>query len=163
MNQVAREWHRLLAVPKGELLNTIASDATSLGADLYQIGPESYCVVDDPDVDWNQLTVIGLLWACSANAARRAFYNEIEADDYAECSPPDHVFPGVYAGSTYSDIVRTLAELRVNGLIEHASYRVMTDGRFVHSCIEFDKATYYFRSPEPAVADPPYAILWKMR
>lgn len=163
MIQDSTEWQRLLTFPKGTPLNAIATNAVPLSEDLYQVGSSAYCIVDDPDVGHDHLTVISLLWACSENAARRAYFNDIEADDLAKCPPPDHVFPGVANGGGYADILHGLVELGVNGLMEHASYRIMTDGQFVHKSIEFDKAIYYFRSPDVADANPPYAILWKMK
>ncbi|QLG88025.1 hypothetical protein HQ393_06990 [Chitinibacter bivalviorum] len=157
------EWERLVTLSKGILLNAIVANAVPLGDDLYQIGPSAYCIVDDPDVARDHLTVVSLLWACSASAARRAYYNDIEADDLVQRSPPDHVFPGIKDGSAYVDILRGLKGLGVNGLMEHASYRIVTDGKFVHKSIEFDKAIYYFRSPDIDDKNPPYAILWKMK
>ena len=163
MNQDFNDWQKLINLPNRILLNDISKNATPVGDDLYQVGSSAYCIVDDPEAEHDDLTVISILWAGSQNSARRAYYNDIEADDLATLAPPDHIFPGIKYGWGYTDIVRELGRLGVKGLMELASYRVMTDGKFIHKSIEFDKAIYYFRSPDVADASPPYAILWKMK
>ena len=47
--------------------------------------------------------------------------------------------------------------------MECASYRVMTDGAFIHKSLEHASAAYYFRSPEILSDELPFAIVWKCR
>ena len=59
----------------------------------------------------------------------------------------------------YGSIRDALRCLDPERILECASYRVMSDGAFVHKTLEGRRATYYFRSAEITESELPYAIL----
>lgn len=63
---------------------------------------------------------------------------------------------------TYSQIKNALSSLGSEKFMEYASYRVMSDGAFVHKGLESSLAVYYFRLHDIVDDELPYAILWKL-
>jgi hypothetical protein len=102
-----------------------------------------------------------LLWACSDGAALRAYNMMIERDDMVTAMPPPILLPAEDA-NTYSAILICLKKKNLKSVIESATYRIISDGSFVHRSIECDLASYYFRSSEHDDQEEPYAILWKL-
>lgn len=84
--------------------------------------------------------------------------NRLEADNVKEWSS----LCRSKAGATYRQIKEALGALGSDRLMEYASYRVMSDGAFVHKGLESASAVYYFRSHDIADDEMPYAILWKL-
>lgn len=108
-----------------------------------------------------KLRLPSLYWACSEPAFRRAYYRDVENDDMTVCQPPPELLP-VGAGVTYSQIKNAISSAGSDKLMEYASYRVMSDGAFVHKGLESSLAVYYFRLHDIVDDELPYAILWKL-
>jgi hypothetical protein len=156
------DWSELMALQKGAKLVSICSHMIQVREDLYRVGPSIYCVVDDFEVSHEDLSVISLMWAGDDGAALRAYFNDIEADSHLRGTPPPQLLPLDSLGG-YESILAGVEGEKPGSAIEYASYRIMTDGVFVHKGIESGQAVYYFRSQGMDTAEVPYAILWKMK
>ncbi|MDR6234571.1 hypothetical protein [Pseudomonas oryzihabitans] len=128
---------------------------------VYKVSDSKYFLVDDfSDDEKKDLKVISVFWACSESSFRRAYFRDVENDDMAKSPPPVELIPSG-ADADYISIRNALKALDFKNFSEYASYRVMSDGAFVHKCLETQKFVYYFRSPEIVECEPPYAILLK--
>jgi hypothetical protein len=101
-----------------------------------------------------------LFWACSEPAFRRAYFRDVENDDMVKCLPPLELLP-VGSGMSYGSIRSALRSHELDKFMEYATYRVMSDGAFVHKSLAGSRMVYYFRSPDDVDDELPYAILWK--
>lgn len=106
-----------------------------------------------------------VIWAQSAGAARRAMNSAIEDDREMNGSwPPQELLPkdGVL---TYGDILRAVKSECPESVMETASYRVASDGAFIHKSISArlhdGRYEYYFRSPKIFDEERPYAVSFK--
>ena len=128
----------------------------------YKLSDNQYFLADVFFDDGEEkLRLLSLYWACSEPAFRRAYYRDVENDDMAVCRPPPELLP-VGAGVGYSQIKNALSSLGSEKFMEYASYRVMSDGAFVHKGLESSLAVYYFRLHDIVDDELPYAILWKL-
>ena len=155
------DWNWLKALPKGTPLHSLGSSMLQLDADLYRIGIGQYCI-GEPSEGNGEPALVSLLWATSDGAARRVYLNEIESDDLKNALPPRELLP-LSADCSYLQIAKFLKASGARGISESASYRIMTDGLFIHKSISSNIAVYYFRSPEIVDDEHPYAILWKLK
>ena len=155
-------WELLCGVKSGAAIDMLGQDVALLDDDIYKISESQYCLAEIPlNSPDNILRIISMYWACSEKSFRRALFKEIEGDDLVICDPPSELLPPKSA-STYRQILDGLRAVGAKGVMEYALYRVMSDGAFVHRCIESDSAAYYFRSPDFVDDESPYAILWKL-
>jgi hypothetical protein len=153
-------WTRLRTIPQGILLSSLGLESSFLGSKLYRLAPAKYCLAELED--GGEATLISLLWASSDGAAKRVYLNDIESDDSSISMPPQELLP-LSSALSYGEILEALKASDARGLMEHASYRIMSDGAFIHKAIESETTSYYFRSPELIEQEWPYAILWKLR
>ena len=160
------KWSELINIPKWTSINKSGLDLTELEEDFYQISKHQYCL----SAPYNSRSlevapggpfITAFLWACSEGSARRVYLNKIELDDTVNLSPPPEILPRPDQ-KTYKEILTGLKELRCKSVLEHASYRIVSDGAFIHRIIESEIASYFFRKPEYDDSEVPYAIQWNL-
>jgi len=155
------QWSLLRERKAGDAFKVPQDGLSLIEEGVYKISDTQYCLADAViEGEHNRLTLLSFYWAASEGAFRRAYFRDVEADDLATCAPPAELLPGG-AGATYGEIKRALAS--VSTVMEHASYRVMSDGAFVHKSLENSSAAYHFRSTDIVDDELPYAISWKCR
>ncbi|TFY88340.1 hypothetical protein DYL59_15890 [Pseudomonas kairouanensis] len=155
------QWSVLRALIAGNDVDVPERALSRIDEGVYKISETQYCLADvHIESGQKRLVVVSCVWAVSAAAFRRAYSFDIEADDFAIGAPPVELLPNG-AAPTYGQIKRALAA--VGRVMEHASYRVMSDGAFIHRSLENADATYHFRSRDDVGDELPYAIVWKCR
>ncbi|CRM52338.1 MULTISPECIES: hypothetical protein [Pseudomonas] len=153
------EWALLRELKKGDALAVPEAGLLLIDEGVYKMSVTQYCLADAIKEDGqDKLKVLSFYWAASDAAFQRAYYRDVESDDGAVCPPPFELMPEE-AGATYIEIKRALET--AGNIREYASYRVMSDGAFVHKSLEGPSAVYYFRSLGLLNDEVPYAILWK--
>lgn len=157
-----KEWSSLCKFNVGDAFDLGQQCVLAMEDGVYKISENQYFLADAFfDVGKEKLSLISLYWACSEPAFRRAYYRDVENDDMVVCQPPSELLP-IGAGMTYSQIKKALISVGSDKFMEHASYRVMSDGAFVHKSLESLSAVYYFRLHDIIDDELPYAILWKL-
>ncbi|BDB19898.1 hypothetical protein cym2001_32630 [Pseudomonas sp. CYM-20-01] len=157
-----KEWSSLCKSKVGGVVDLREQRVLAMDDGAYKISDNQYFLADACSVEGEEkLSLLSLYWASSEAAFRRAYYRDVENDDLAVCQPPAELLPAG-AGATYRQIKEALGALGSDRLMEYASYRVMSDGAFVHKGLESASAVYYFRSHDIAHDEMPYAILWKL-
>lgn len=154
-------WSLLLEQKEGDVLDTSGAALSLIDEGVYGTCDNQFCLADTFNEDGqDKLRLVSFYWAASEAAFRRAYFREVERDDMAVSSPPAELIPKT-AGTTYGQIKQAL---KAEGdVMEHASYRIMSDGAFVHKSLENASVVYYFRSTDMLDDELPYAILWKCR
>ncbi|AMZ72743.1 MULTISPECIES: hypothetical protein [Pseudomonas] len=156
-----QEWSSLCKLKIGDAVDAREQCILAMEDGAYKISEDQYFLADAFfDEGKEKLRLLSLYWACSEPAFRRAYYRDVENDDMAVRSPPSELLPRG-AGETYGEIKKALSSLGSDKFMEYASYRVMSDGAFVHKSLESSLAVYYFRLPDIVDDELPYAILWK--
>lgn len=102
----------------------------------------------------------GFFCASDDGAIMRATAMDIEKDAGILLLPPAGFLPPEVIPE-YGAILNWLKSVRPTVLQEAASYRIASDGRFVHRTIETEKYTFYFRGASDDNNERPYAILYK--
>lgn len=152
------DWPLLYKLIIGDSVD-VMDRATALEDGVYKISDSKYFLADNLFEDGKEtIQLVSFFWACSEPAFRRAYFRDIENDDMEKCPPPAQLLPPG-AGVNYSSIRSSLRSLDPDHFAEHASYRVMSDGAFIHKSLESLRAIYYFRSPKIIESEMPYAIL----
>ncbi|KMT52739.1 hypothetical protein [Pseudomonas fildesensis] len=152
------DWPTLCKLRVGSYVD-LPEGGIALEDGVYKISDSKYFLADSVFEEGKERIKLGsLFWASSEPAFRRAYFREIESDDMAECFPPVELLPSE-AGMSYGSIRGALRSLDPQHFLEYASYRVISDGAFVHKSLEGQRAIYYFRSPEIIESELPYAIL----
>jgi hypothetical protein len=134
---------------------------------IYKVSATQYCI-SVPYCGSSLVAIldgsflVAVLWACSEGAAKRAYLGRIEEDDGSELIPPDEILPAPNSKS-YASILNSLRYCKCNTVMEYASYRIMTDGAFIHKVIESKIALYFFRKRLKADKETPYAIQWNLK
>ncbi|MGF6097066.1 hypothetical protein [Pseudomonas sp. 18175] len=155
------QWSVLRALIAGSDVDVSEQALSLIDEGVYKVSETQYCLADvHIESGQKRLVLVSCVWAVSEAAFRRAYSFDVEADDLALGAPPVELLPNG-AAPTYGQIKRALAA--VGMVMEHASYRVMSDGDFIHRSLENADATYHFRSRDDVDDEPPYAIVWKCR
>lgn len=102
----------------------------------------------------------GLFCAPDDGSIMRATALDVEKDVGILLVPPVGFLPPEVIPE-YGIILDWLKSMRPKVLQEAASYRIASDGRFVHRTIETEKYTFYFRGASDDNNERPYAILYK--
>ncbi|WP_255990718.1 hypothetical protein [Chitinolyticbacter albus] len=143
----------------GKPLAQASSEWEEVHGELVKVQKNLFAILDDTadGMARGEMPIHGMLWAVSTGAALRAWFSEVEADDGATALyvvSPQLTFKPV----TYSAI---LSYLKISDCpyVESASYRIMSDGKFVHKLIETKGTTYFFRDQEITDLEAAYAIL----
>ena len=99
-----------------------------------------------------------LAWAESDGAALQAFNFLIEEDKVRQAVSPPAEFLITLEATTYASIMKAAKERGLIAVMEHASYRIASDGRFVHKVIQGGGYHFYFRSRRHSNGERPYCI-----
>lgn len=164
------EIEKILALPKWTPLSAVVPSLNYgqlLGSSLFPIGSRCYLhlsVFKNANLEKRKdgPSIIGVLWACDEGAAKRAIYREIEADSGVVMDVPKEFLPYDDCGPTYGDILSAEKLNNTAVLQESGSYRISTDGRFIHRIIETESAAYFFRHAEHELSEKPYAVIKKL-
>lgn len=152
------QWSSLHNSRTGDIVSVREPRVLALEDGVYKISDDQYILADAFLDEGNEKhRLVSVYWASSEPGFRRAYSMDIENDDLAVRPPPTELLP-VGADGTYAQIKNALAE---GSYMECASYRVMTDGAFIHKSLDSASASYYFRSPEILSDELPFAIVWK--
>ena len=154
------DWKRLCRLKSGTPVEELGQSVVSLGNDAFKLSETQYCLARVSDD--NVLRVVSMYWACNEKSFRHAYFGDIEGDDLISCTPPNELLPPK-SGATFRKIMTGLKAFGAKGVMENASYRIMSDGAFIQKEIGSNVADYYFRSPHSDDNELPYAILWKMK
>ncbi|WP_137936090.1 hypothetical protein [Chitinivorax sp. B] len=159
----------VFAIKRWTPISDLTSSGNSfdkLGNSLYIAGENIYilvspykegCLVSNPQAPF----IAGILWACEPGAALRAITMEIEEDKGSVVPIPISFLPNSCL-PTYGAIRDTLMEIMPNGCIEAGSYRIASDGAFVHRKLDSREYTFFFRNPKGGESEEPYAALYKL-
>lgn len=158
----------LLALKKGTPLETAVEcvdPSAFLGKSLYRLGDGIYFYLSpfrsgNLGVDPAAPFLTGVFCMPDDGAAKRVTALEIEADHGTLLYPPKSFLP-VESAPEYGAILTGLKKMKPKVCQETASYRIASDGLFVHRTIETERFTYYFRHADHDNHEPPYAILYK--
>ena len=161
----------LVNLPRGihfsEVVQEPYADAF-LTPEIYKVDDGVYLTVSSwrPDIledDPSGPFVGSVILAASDGAIRRALLREIESDDGKALDVPAEFLPsGGAVEATYGEILRGLKNDKSKACFETASYRIATDGLFIHRKIETERFAFFFRKPEHDDTEPPYAIIRKL-
>ncbi|MGY3325875.1 hypothetical protein [Pseudomonas sp. TE3911] len=155
------QWPRLLRFKQDDVLDIPEGSRSLIDEGVYSISDTQYCLADVINENGQDtLRVLSFYWAASQGAFRRACFREVESDDMALGYPPEVLIPE-RSGATYSQIKQALTAM--GDVMEHASYRIMSDGAFIHKSLESASVVYHFRSLDSLDDELPYAIVWKCR
>ena len=136
--------------------------AAYLGKSIYRIGGGLYLYLSKFGGAGNSEGpfLSGFFCAPDDDAMMRATAMNIEGDSGSILSPPVGFLPPEVA-MEYRTILNWLKSMAPKVCQESASYRVASDGLFVHRTIETEKYMAYFRGAKDDDCEPPYAILYK--
>jgi hypothetical protein len=161
------DWSELKEIPAWLPINALPEQPVHLDGVLFRLAPSQYLICPPYNERFERVSGIAaflgaLLWAPNDGAARRAALMDIEADSpgirpVAESLPPRELLPS--SGSTkYGAILGELRAASSRRYLETASYRVATDGAFIHRTISSVPYTFFFRNRKDDDSDPCYAI-----
>jgi hypothetical protein len=151
-------------VPFSAIVGAPVSDAFISELD-YRVAPGIYLSLShlkpgtlkrDPDGPF----LVGVLVAPDDGAAKRIVDMAVEDDAGAGLTVPDVMLPEG-AKATYESILTGLKKVKPKVCLETGTYRIATDGLFVHRAIETPQATYYFRGKENNGNEAPFAVSLK--
>ncbi|WP_173061345.1 hypothetical protein [Sulfurimicrobium lacus] len=133
-------------------------EATSVTENIYQVqGAYLMTAHHFQDLSPAKEPIITLvIWAPSIGALKRAFAFDVDNDDDAVGEPPQELL--LAPGATTWRSILDIAKAQGIRLLESASYRIMTDGAFVHRQLESRNYRVYFRSRHDNPGESPYAI-----
>ena len=162
---VGLAWADLKFLRRWTPLSQVTTDAVSLGDDLFKVGRGKFliCVPYNRDLEeqGGNRFVTTLVWAGTDGAARRAVLMQIEADQSSKERPPADLLPPGQP-VTYGEIVWELKKGHLGEYEETASYRIASDGAFVHRHITTAAFSFHFRKREPDDSEPCYAIEYRL-
>ncbi|MYN20903.1 hypothetical protein GTP81_29630 [Rugamonas sp. FT107W] len=136
----------------------IGKSIYSLGDGLYFYLTKFNAGIFEADSDASFLS--GIFCASDDSAIKRVVAMNTEEDRGVLLIPPSAFLPDG-AEPEYGEILAGLKKMNPKVCQESASYRIATDGNFVHRTIETEKYTFYFRGASDDNHEAPYAILHK--
>jgi hypothetical protein len=154
-------WSQITSYETWQPLGSFSVQAR-LTDEIYQLGPHVFAKALRLGAESDVLHIGIFLWSPSAGAALRALARNIEADVACDSGVPPPVLLPVGAAATYGSILRAAVETRVDQVDEWASYRVGSDGAFVHRSIYWNRREYFFRSRRMRRSETPFAIAYKV-
>ena len=137
--------------------------AAYLGRSLYRLGDGIYICLTKlgmPGAASEGPFLSGVFCVPDDGAIMRATALDIEGDIGLTLTPPTGFLPSDLV-LEYGRILNWLKSMRPNVCQETASYRISSDGLFVHRTVETEKYPFYFRRAEDNERERPYAILHK--
>jgi hypothetical protein len=125
---------------------------------LFRIGTQAYAVAGDRRLGGSREGgpfIYLSFWAVSDGAARRAVFQDAEADDWRIAEPPDGLLPqpGLV---THQEIVTQIKSGQSKRRGRH--YIFDREGWCVGHQVEIDRFTYFFRQNKNDPAENVYAI-----
>lgn len=158
------EWERLLQLRRWTALDALGTPASHISDVLFRIGPCGYLICVPHGRDLRRVEgkrfITTLMWAESDGAARRAQLLDIEADEPKIVRPPDALL-SLGGAASYGAIVDYLRKSAVR-FQESASYRVGSDGAFVHRNILAPPYSFHFRGRDDIDKEDCYAIKYML-
>lgn len=159
----------LLSLKKWTPLSKVVNKCSAenyIGKSLYRIDENLYLSLTQFRLDGVEdgsvgPYVVGIICAPDDGAAKRTTMLAIEDDAGRNCDCPIELLPP-NSQPAYGEILQGLRRMRPKVCQEAASYRIASDGKFVHRTIETERFTYYFRSANDDPSESPYAILYKL-
>ena len=139
-------------------LSNLPENVAPVTADIYQSGA-AYLMTAPyfKDISPSEEPVITLvIWAPSVGALKRAFDFGLEEDDGVVGEPPQEMLLAPNANTWVT--IREAGNNQGIKFLESASYRIMTDGAFIHRELESRNYRAYFRSRHNKPNERPYAI-----
>jgi hypothetical protein len=168
--QVAASWADLKNIPAWTPLTSLEHSTRHLGGILFGLSTTQYLICPPSNERFEQQAgipgfVAALLWAEYEGAARRAILMDLEADKpesrpLPELPPVELLLAG--AGDTYGRIVDELRTGRHGRFLESATFRVASDGAFIHRNIAAAPFTFFFRGRKDDDHDRCYAIEYRL-
>ena len=145
----------------------IISPSAFLGKSLYSLGGGVYLYLtpfkpNNAGGDTSGPYLSGVFCIPDDDAAKRVVAFDIEADSGALLNPASTLLP-LDSALEYGSILNGLKKTNPKVCQEAATYRIASDGRFVHRTIETERFTYYFRRADHDDREPPYAALCKLQ
>lgn len=142
-------------------------EADFVGKSLYKVSEQMYLQVSqfkgrDLLKDDSAPYVTGVFLTPGDGAARRITSLAIEEDAGEKLVLSKEMLPDNLVADYGSILVRMKKE-SPETCQETASYRIATDGKFVHRTIETDKYVFYFRENKNNNSEEPYAVLYKLQ
>lgn len=154
-------WKEVLGANDAPQLSISTNSVEFLTSELCKIGERQYALVDSYEEDGKITRSFDTLyWAASDGAALRAAETQIESDDGAIAEVPTELLPNGANGG-YLSVLSAVRTANPSGVIESASYRIMSDGAFIHRQIATRDAKYFFRQFEGDL-EKPYAVLKRL-
>lgn len=160
------EWNELKELPAWMPIHGLPATPARVDDVLFRIAPTQYLICPPYNERFERISgatafLGSVLWAPNDGAARRAVLMEIEADlqrdeSIAGSPPPEMLLPS--GATTYGAILEEVKSGRHGRYLEGASFRIGSDGAFVHRSISVSPLTFFFRSREDDDHDRCYAI-----
>ncbi|MCZ4324659.1 hypothetical protein [Pseudomonas anguilliseptica] len=139
-------------------ISFISANIYKLSDNLYlRLTPSNAFFENGPDAPY----VTAIIWAVSDGAVLRLSEAKIESDIGGVLEPPKEILPAV-SEATYGEIISYFKNFPPKVCQEKASYRIATDGAFIHRVIETEGFLFAFRSPAHDSSEKPYAIIKKL-
>ncbi|WP_426212033.1 hypothetical protein [Massilia sp. TWP1-3-3] len=160
------EFNSLVSLKKLTPLSNVVEQidaAAFLGKSLYRIGGGIYLYLTKfggGGANTEGPFLSGIFFAPDDCAMMRVAAMNIEEDSGSLLTSPAGFLPDEVLPE-YGPILNWLKDMRPNVCQESASYRIASDGLFVHRTIETERYTFYFRGATDDDHEPPYAILYK--
>mgnify|MGYP007034366735 CR=1 FL=1 len=141
-------------------LDALGDTVSCVSDVLFRLGRDEYLVCVPHDRDLRRIEgkrfVTTVMWAETEGAARRAQLMDIESDERGDVLPPPALLLSEGA-SSYGSIVDCLQSIGAR-FQESASYRIGSDGAFIHRSIIAPPRTFHFRNRDDDDKDRCYAI-----
>jgi hypothetical protein len=163
-------WAELRRLPAWTPLTALPWLATPVDGPLFQLSTTQYLLCPPYDEKFQRAPnvpgfVAALLWAPHEGAARRVTLLSVEADDPlsrpAVEPPPPREMLLCSECDTYGAIVSHL-EAAHSAFTETATYRIASDGAFVHRTLNALSLTFFFRSRKESDDERCYAIQYRL-
>jgi hypothetical protein len=157
-------WSEIVAHTTWVARRQLTWPANEVADGLLQLADDTFAITVPYDAHLKRSedapSITMFLLAPGAAAAKRAVHLAVEAD--VEAVALERVPDAVWSGArSYAAICKALSATGI-AFREFASYRIATDGAFVHRVIEADDRQFFFRSPD-GNEDSAYAIAVLLR
>lgn len=158
-------WYEIKQYAKCQPLLKFPGTGATINEDIFKINENTYLFLVPYNrelVETDEAPYISLvIWGQSEGAVRRAYCQEIEKDNMLqEYEPPNEML--LPTGSrTYKDILNDAKTEMFGTWMEAATYRIVSDGKFIHKTIEVGNFIFHFRNNEDDQDEKPYVISYK--
>ena len=160
-------WDELKKIKYLSSIKELPFEGQLITKNIYRVNEQAYLFLVDYNVAYNKTKENGpfatlLFWTGNDGSAKRAFSRKIEEDkEQSIIIPPTEMLPSKEV-NTYEKIINELKKNK-STYMETASYRIATDGAYIHKEISVIPYTYYFRKREDDNNEVPYTISYKLQ